>query len=86
MDNLKSLFRWEIVIYVVGLLVGLTLWYGQTNALNQAQDARLTQHETRIAALEQKQNNNDTQMAVIQVQLQAIQADLKDIKAELKKR
>lgn len=86
MEEVKKFFRFEIVVYLIGVAFAGAIWYSQNNSLNQIQSTKLSEHDSRLAALEQKQNMNDTQMAVIQVQLQAIQADLKDIKEVLKKK
>lgn len=93
MDELRKLMRWEFIVSAAAVASAVVSWYFATNYKNQIQDDSIKQiysleqtHDNRISALEQKQNSNDTQMAVIRVQLDAIQADLKDIKSELKKK
>lgn len=86
MDELRKLLKVETIVFIVTFIASTAIWYTQTNNLNQLQESKLAQHDARISNLEQKQNTNDTQMAVIKVQLDSIQSDLKDIKAELKKK
>lgn len=75
--GLVEFFRdnwWQICVLIV-IVIRIYISDGE-------QTKRIDEHDARIIAIEQKQNLNDTNWAVINVKLTQIQADLTEIKTQ----